>query len=84
MDIKQPSWRDLESVIPLSKKPPKKKGDESDETKSDETVDEITVERITSLSEDTIRRHHPDRVRRLSDRRVGMKLRDALAIANGD
>jgi hypothetical protein len=45
---------------------------------------ERDAERITSLSEDTLRRRYPTRVKRLSDRRVGMKLRDALAIANGD
>jgi hypothetical protein len=44
---------------------------------------ERDVERITSLSEDTIKRRHSKRVIHLSDRRVGMKLRDALAIAEG-
>jgi hypothetical protein len=52
-------------------------------------VRELELERVISLaetaeltgvSEDTIRRHHPHLIRRLSPRRVGVKLRDALAI----
>ena len=41
------------------------------------------AERVTSLSADSIRRLYPDLVVRLSKRRHGLKLRDALAIANG-
>lgn len=41
------------------------------------------VEEITSLSEDTIRRRYADWIVSLSPRRVGMKLRHALAIAAG-
>jgi hypothetical protein len=41
------------------------------------------VERITSLSSDTLKRRHGDKVKKLSLRREGMKLKDALAIANG-
>jgi hypothetical protein len=41
------------------------------------------AERITSLSADNIRRNYSDLVVKLSPRRDGMKLRDALAIANG-
>jgi hypothetical protein len=35
---------------------------------------------LTSLSEDTLRRNYPDKIRKLSVRRRGMKLRDVLAI----
>lgn len=35
---------------------------------------------IAGVSEDTLRRHYPKIIRRLSPRRVGVKLRDALAI----
>jgi hypothetical protein len=42
------------------------------------------VEKITSLSSDTLKRHHPDKIVKLSPRREGMKLRHALAIANGE
>jgi hypothetical protein len=42
-----------------------------------------TAEQITSLSADTIKRRFPKYVVRLSARRYGIKLRDALAIANG-
>ena len=42
------------------------------------------VEKITSLSTDTLKRHHPDKIVKLSPRREGMKLRHALAIANGE
>ena len=41
------------------------------------------VEDITNLPPDTIKRQYPHLVVRLSARRVGMKLRNALAIANG-
>ena len=42
------------------------------------------VEEITSLSVDSIKRHHRDKLVNLSPRRLGMKMRNALAIANGD
>lgn len=42
------------------------------------------VEEITSLSVDSIKRHHRDKLVSLSPRRLGMKLRNALAIANGE
>jgi hypothetical protein len=45
---------------------------------------ERDAERITSLSEDTLKRRFPDLIKQLSDRRRGIKLRDALAIANGN
>jgi hypothetical protein len=59
MDIKneQPTWLELERVIPLSE-----------------------AGQITNLSRDGLQRHHGDKIIRLSPRRVGMKLRDALAI----
>jgi hypothetical protein len=41
------------------------------------------VARITDLSRDTLRRHHADKIVKLSPRRCGMKLRNALSIANG-
>jgi hypothetical protein len=40
------------------------------------------VVRITSLSADTIKRRYPELIVHLSERRVGMKLRHALAIAD--
>jgi hypothetical protein len=45
-------------------------------------LDEVT--RLTSLSADGLRRHHSHLIRQLSPRRVGMKLRDALAIGSGN
>jgi hypothetical protein len=39
------------------------------------------VTKITTLSADTIRRRYPELIVHLSERRVGMKLRNALAIA---
>jgi hypothetical protein len=42
------------------------------------------VEKITSLSHDSLKRRHRNKIVRLSPRRVGMKLRDALAIASGE
>ena len=41
------------------------------------------VEKITGLSGDTIRRTYPEYVVKLSARRDGMQLKNALAIANG-
>ena len=41
------------------------------------------VEEITSLSVDSLNRHHKEKIVELSPRRRGMKLRDALAIARG-
>jgi hypothetical protein len=61
-----PSWLELESVIPL----------ESTDAQ------QRTVKKITNLSADTIVRKYPQYVVRPSDRRVGMKLRHALAIAS--
>ena len=43
----------------------------------------VTLEeavRLSSLSEDTWRREHPEKLVRLSDRRVGVRLRDALML----
>jgi hypothetical protein len=42
------------------------------------------VKEITTLSIDSIKRHHRDKVVNLSPRRLGMKLKDALAIARGE
>jgi hypothetical protein len=42
------------------------------------------VEEITSLSIDSLKRHHKDKIVNLSPRRLGMKLKHALAIANGE
>lgn len=40
------------------------------------------VAEITSLSEDTLKRNFPDKVRRLSARRLGMMVADVLAIGS--
>jgi hypothetical protein len=49
-----------------------------------ESVQKMSVvEEITSLSGDNLRRNYPDYVVKLSPRRDGMKLKHALAIANG-
>jgi hypothetical protein len=42
-----------------------------------------TAAEITSLSPDSLRRKYPHYIVRLSERRDGMKLKHALAIANG-
>jgi hypothetical protein len=41
------------------------------------------IEAITSLSEDTIKRRYGRYITHLSQRRLGMKLKFALAIADG-
>lgn len=42
------------------------------------------VQRITSLSHDSLKRHHSDKIVNLSPRRIGMKLKHALQIVNGE
>jgi hypothetical protein len=42
------------------------------------------VEKLTSLSADTLKRNHPDKIKRLSARRLGMSIADALAIGGGE
>jgi hypothetical protein len=42
---------------------------------------DVTVEKITSLSRDSIKRNHAEKVVDLGPRRVGMRLGDALTIA---
>jgi hypothetical protein len=46
-------------------------------------VEGLSAEEITNLSEDTLKRNFPHLIRYLSDRRCGMQLGDALAIADG-
>ena len=41
------------------------------------------AEQLTSLSHDTLRRRFPNLIVNLSPRRVGIRLRDVLAINNG-
>jgi hypothetical protein len=41
------------------------------------------VREMTSLSDEALERSHAHRVKRLSERRKGMKLRDVLAIIDG-
>jgi len=62
-----PSWLELEAVIPL------------DTTQPGVT----TVKTVTSLSSDNVKRNFPGFVVRLSPKREGMKLRNALMIAAG-
>jgi hypothetical protein len=63
-----PSWIEGESIIALEK---------------DGSPGEVTVKRITSLSPDTVKRRYPHFVVQLSPNRLGMKLKNALAIAAG-
>jgi hypothetical protein len=64
---KPPTWIELASVIPL-------------ETRR---ADELSVRKITNLSPEAIVENYADKVRRLSAKRVGMSLGDALEIASG-
>jgi hypothetical protein len=43
-----------------------------------------SAEEVTGLSRDTLKRRYPHLIRDLSERREGMQLGDALAIANGE
>lgn len=40
------------------------------------------VSELTSLSEDTLKRNYRDKIKRLSARRLGMSVADALAIGS--
>jgi hypothetical protein len=40
----------------------------------------LQASNVSTLSEDTIRRRHADKIIKLSPRRDGMKLRDALSL----
>ena len=42
------------------------------------TLEQVTE--LTTLSADSLKRHHADKVRRLGPRRLGMRLGDALDI----
>jgi hypothetical protein len=45
------------------------------------TIDEVVA--LSGLSRDTIRRHHSHLIRRLSPRRLGIRLGDALSMIGG-
>jgi hypothetical protein len=36
--------------------------------------------RLSGMSRDTLQRRHPDKIKRISTRRLGMRLRDALML----
>ena len=40
--------------------------------------------RLAGISEDGLRRHHPEKLIRLSPRRVGMRVGDDLMISSGE
>jgi hypothetical protein len=46
-------------------------------------VEPDEVERLCSLSWDSIRRNHPDKIVHLSKRRVGMRVGHALMLSTG-
>lgn len=64
----KPTWLELEANIPLKTTVAGKK---------------LDGERVAGISADTIKREYPQYVKQLSKRRVGIKLRHALEIANG-
>ena len=47
-------------------------------------VDMKEAERLSGLSHDTLQRRYPDRIVRLSERRVGMRLRHALLLGDDE
>jgi hypothetical protein len=50
----------------------------SPERELDKIISLEQVEEVSTLSPDSIKRHHADKLIRLSPRRFGMRLRDAL------
>jgi hypothetical protein len=67
---REPTWLERRQVLKLS-------------TKSKKPRKLPTVEEITSLSADTVKRKYPDRIKHLSEHRLGMTLGDALDITEG-
>jgi hypothetical protein len=65
-----PTWWELRQVLKLS-------------TKSKKPRKKPTVEELTSLSRETLVRRYSDKIKHLSDKRLGMTLGDALEIAEG-
>jgi hypothetical protein len=66
----------LRSIIPLEVKA-------KDKDKDKDKTEGPTVKSITSLSHDSVKRHFPHLVVKLSPRREGMSLGNALDIAAG-
>jgi hypothetical protein len=71
-----PTWLELERVLPLARF---KRTAPRPEQPTD-----LSAEEITNLSPDTLKRRYSKYVIRLSPRRQGMKLRNALAITRGE
>jgi hypothetical protein len=67
---REPTWIERKQVLKLT-------------TKSKKPRRLPTAEEITSLSADTLKRVYSNRVKRLSDNRVGMTLGDCLDIVEG-
>ena len=63
---------------------PKKPEPRPDWLELERVVPLTEAERITTLSHDSLKRHHKDKIVVLSPRRIGMRLRDVLAIVNGE
>jgi hypothetical protein len=72
----------LRSIVPLRRPKPRKSKDGGKRPNRADKLD-TSVEEITNLSAETVERNYRDRIRYLSDRRKGMQLGDALAIAAG-
>jgi hypothetical protein len=47
-------------------------------------VDMKEASRLSGLSHDSLQRHHKDKIVHMSERRVGMRLRDALLLADDE
>jgi hypothetical protein len=52
----------------------------SEERELDRILDMKEVERVSGLSDDVWKREHPDKIIKLSKRRIGVRLRDALML----
>jgi hypothetical protein len=61
----------------------KKKSDPPSWLELERVLPLSAVTEITSLSHDSLIRHHKEKIVELSPRRRGMKLRNVLAIGNG-
>ena len=76
-------WQESERVRRKTETPDLDRVGECDPTRDAILADELSVRRITNLSPEAIVENYADKVRRLSAKRVGMSLGDALEIASG-
>jgi hypothetical protein len=72
-----------EQEVAQAEQPAAQSSEQSDRDDPDRIVPLSEAARLSSLSIDTLRRKHRDKWLRLSERRFGMRWRDAVMLAKG-